>query len=63
MELKIAHVRVIQNLEQVRRLDDEQLKAITDLSKEGWEIKAVTPMNVDGQTLSVCFTLQRQSAK
>lgn len=66
MEIKVIHVKVNYKsfgFESINLLDEEQLKVVTDLSKEGWEIKAATAMNIGGSTRSICYTLQRQSGK
>lgn len=62
MEIKIIHVKIDYKhfgFDMINLLNEEQLKPLTELSKEGWEIKSATPIVVEGTTRSVCFSLQR----
>lgn len=64
MELRIIHVKIDYKhfgFDMINLLNEGQLKPLTDLSKEGWEIKSATPIVVESTTRAVCFTLQRQS--
>jgi hypothetical protein len=44
----------------INYLNEEELKYLTDFSRDGWEIKTATPMNISGTTRSICYTLQRK---